>query len=405
MQFVICHNLFIFAQKFKYKSMEELTFDSILSEDQIGNLFSGNNENNETPPEPNEDEKGNKEDKDKDDDKDITTTEADVNDLFGQPESVGSEETKEKKDTSEDKSPSSSNFYSSIAKALVEDGVLQDLDKEALDKIQSPEDFADAIQQHISNQLDERQKRIDEALSMGVEPSEIQKYENYIHTLESITEDSITSEDEQGENLRKNIIYQDCLNKGYSKERAMKIVEKSINAGTDIDDAKDALEDNKTFFKKQYQSVIDNAKKAEKERQKEMEKQAEKLKNSILNEEKAFGVSIDKTTRQKVYDSIAKPVYTDEEGNRLTAIQKYEKENRTDFLKSVGLLFVLTDGFKNIDKLVNDKVKKETRKSLRNLEQTLSSSGNGFKGGNMTYANNSGEADPESLFKGWRVKL
>lgn len=393
----------IFAQKFKHKSMEELTFDSILSEDQIGSLFSGGPGNNETPPEP-EDKGEEKEDKDENND-DITTTEADIKDLFGQSESVGSEETKEKKDTSSDKSPSSSNFYSSIAKALVEDGVLQDLDSEVLDKIESPEDFADAIQQHISNQLDERQKRIDEALSMGVEPSEIQRYENYIHTLEGITEESISAEDEQGENLRKNIIYQDCLNKGYSKERAIKIVEKSINAGTDIDDAKDALEDNKVFFKKQYKAVIDNAKAAEKERQKEMEEQAKKLKNSILNEEKAFGVSLDKTTRQKVYDSIAKPVYTDEEGNRLTAIQKYEKENRIDFLKSVGLLFVLTDGFKNIDRLVNDKVKKETKKSLRNLEQTLSSSGNGFKGGNMTFANNSGDTDPESLFKGWKVKL
>lgn len=381
--------------------MEELTFDSILSDDQIGDLFSGNDD---TPPEPEEKEKDEKEDKDKDDDKDITT-EADAEDLFGQSESVGSEENKEKKDTSSDKGKSSSNFYSSIAKALVDDGVLQDLDSEIIDSIEDADGFAEAIQKHISNQLDERQKRIDEALSMGVEPSEIQKYENYIHTLESVTEDSISAEDEQGENLRKSIIYQDCLNKGYSKERAIKFVEKSINSGSDIEDAKDALEDNKNFFKKQYQAVIDNAKKAEKERQKEMEKQAEKLKNSILNEEKAFGVSLDKTTRQKVYDSIAKPVCTDEEGNRLTAIQKYEKENRTDFLKNVGLLFVLTDGFKNIDRLVNDKVKKETKKSLRNLEQTLSSTGNGFRGGNLSFANNSGDADPDSLFKGWRVKL
>ena len=385
--------------------MEDLTFDSILSEDQIGNLFSNDNENNETPPEPKDNKEDKEEKEDKDDDNDITTTEASIDNLFGGSESVGSEEdNKEKKDTS-DKGVSSSNFYSSIAKALVEDGVLQDLDDDIISKIEDADGFAEAIQQHISNQLDERQRRIDEALSMGVEPSEIQQYERYLHTLDSITEDNITAEDEQGENLRKSIIYQDCLNKGYSKERAMKIVEKSINAGTDIDDAKDALEDNKTFFKKQYQSVIDNAKKAEKERQKEMEKQAEKLKNSILNEEKAFGVSLDKLTRQKVYDSIAKPVYTDEDGNRLTAIQKYEKENRTDFLKNVGLLFVLTDGFKNIDRLVNDKVKKETKKSLRNLEQTLSSSGNGFRGGNMTFANNSGAEDPESLFKGWRVKL
>ena len=34
------------------------------------------------------------------------------------------------------------------------------------------------------------------------------------------------------------IIFQDFLNRGYSKERAAREVQKSFNAGTDIDDAK-----------------------------------------------------------------------------------------------------------------------------------------------------------------------
>lgn len=377
--------------------MEDFEFGNILSEDQIGNLFSDNEQEEEKPD--NENEK-----KDNDDDNELTTTEAGIDTLFGQSESVGSEEeSKEKKDTESNKSGESSNFYSSIAKALVDDGVLQDLD---IDKIESADDFAEAIQTYIGNQLDERQKRIDEALNVGIEPSVVQQYERYINTLDNIKEDVLSAEDEQGENLRKNLIYQDCINKGYSKERAMKYVEKSINSGSDIEDAKDALEDNRKFYKEQYKKLLDEAKENERKEQKKVKEQAEKLKNSILNEDKAFGeIKLDKFTRQKVYDSIAKPVYTDEEGNRFTAIQKYEMENRTDFLKNVGLLFVLTDGFKNIDRLVNDKVKKETKKSLRNLEQTLNSTGGGFRGGNLSFANNSGDTDPESMFKGWRVKL
>ncbi len=46
-------------------------------------------------------------------------------------------------------------------------------------------------------------------------------------------------------------------------------------------------------------------------------------------------------------------------------------ENRTDFLKNIGLLFTLTDGFKNLDGLVKGKVKKEVNKGLRELEHTL----------------------------------
>ena len=48
-------------------------------------------------------------------------------------------------------------------------------------------------------------------------------------------------------------------------------------------------------------------------------------------------------------------------------------------------------------------VKKETKKSLRELEHTLKGS-SGLKG-NLTFANNSGDSDPESLFKGWKLSV
>lgn len=385
--------------------MEELSLDNILTEDQINNLFSDESIQ-ETPPEDKEPEE---EEKKTPEDKEFETTEASPEELFGgKPESVGSEEeTKEKKDTTSTRSDTSSNFYSSIANALVEDGILQNLDEESLAKIKTPEDFAEAISNEIKSQLDERQKRVNEALDLGVEPTEIQKYEKFISILDGVTEERLTSENEEGENLRKNLIYQDCLNKGFSKEKALKMVERSIKAGTDIEDAREALQDNKDFYKSQYDSMLAEARKADEEEKKKLKKQSDELKTSILEEEKAFGeISLDKATRQRVYDSICKPVFTDPDtGERLTAVQKYELEHRTDFLKNVGLLFVLTDGFKNINRLVNDKVKKETKKSLKSLEHTLSGRGNNFGGGNLSFANNSGDNDPESLFKGWKLSV
>ena len=53
----------------------------------------------------------------------------------------------------------------------------------------------------------------------------------------------------------------------------------------------------------------------------------------------------------------------------------------------------------------NDKVKKETKKNLRNLEHTLKGRGNNLGGGNLSFANNSGDNDPESLFKGWKLSV
>ena len=384
--------------------MEELSLDNILSEDQVVGLFSNGPTEEDTPTDtPSTEPPENTEQIE-----DIKTTEATPEELFGEPESVGSEEEdiKDEKGTASNKGGSSSSFYSSIANALVEDGILQNLDDDQLSKINSAEDFAEVISNQIKNQFDERQKRIDDALNFGIEPTEIQKYERYLDTLEHITDDKLSSEDEAGEHLRKNLIYQDYLNKGYTQERALKMVERSFKAGTDIDDAREALQDNKDFFSNQYNQLIKNAKVESDNYQKEIKKQADKLRNSILEEDKAFGeIAVDKGTRQKVYDCICKPAYTDPEtGTKLTAIQKYELENRVDFLKNVGLLYVLTDGFKNIDRLVQDKVKKETKKSLRNLEHTLKGDAS-IRGGNLTFVNNSGETDPESLFKGWKLSV
>ncbi len=383
--------------------MEELTLDSILEEGQIDGLFP--EETQDSPPEENGE---NRAEEAQEDTEEINTTETTPESLFGGSESVGSEEIIEDKEgTTSNKGDNSSDFYSSIANALVEDGILQNLDDKEISSIKTAEDFADLISSQIKNQFDERQRRIDEALTYGVEPTEIQKFERYISILDSVTEEGLTAEDEQGEHLRKNLIYQDYMNKGYSKEKALKMVDRSIKAGTDIEDAREALQDNKDFYRGHYDNLLKEAREAQVNERRRLQEQADALKKSILKEEKAFGeITLDNATRQKVYDSICKPVYTDPDtGEKYTAIQKYELENRTEFLKNVGLLFTLTNGFKDINKLVNDKVKKETKKSLRNLEHVLKGSGNNLNKGNLSFANNSGDNDPESYFKGWKLSV
>lgn len=386
--------------------MEELSLDNILGAEEIENLFVEDGETQDTPPangEPPKEEEPNK-------DKEETTEVVDVDNLFTEtPESVGSgkENTEEKEDTTpKGNGTSPKNFYSSIAKALKEEGIFPNLDDEGLSKVKDPEDFRDLIDQQIKAGLDERQKKIDEALNAGVEPTEIRKYENAINFLGSIKEENISDESDKGEKLRKDLIYQDFINRGYSKERAAREVQKSFNAGTDIDDAKEALESNIGFFKDKYDELINDAKSEAEQEERERKEQAEKLKSSILNDKEVFGdLSVDKSTRQKIYDNIAKPVYKDPEtGEYFTAIQKYEMENRTDFLKNIGLLFTLTDGFKNLDGLVKGKVKKEVNKGLRELEHTLNNTAR-TSDGNLKFVSGVDE-DPESFIgKGWNLDV
>lgn len=386
----------------------ELSEDLIMTGDEIDveNLFSddgGEEETQVTPPAP-------KEKEDKENEK--TTEEEEINpdDLFDNPESVGSgkDNQEEEEDTQSEKDKGTSpktNFYSSIASALKEEGIFPDLDDDTLNGIKTPEDFAEAVEKTVQARLDERQKRIDAALQADVEPDEVRRYEQTLANLDAIKEEYITDETEKGERLRKNLIYQDFRNRGYSEARAKREVEKSFNAGTDIEDAKEALESNREYFSNQYQDLIKEAQEEAKEEQRKIKEEAAQLKKSMLEDKEVFtGITLDKTTRQKAFENITKPVFKTEDGEYLTAIQKYEMDNPVEFRKYLSVLFTMTDGFKNIDGLVKGKVKKEVKQSLRELEHKLSSTTRNSSG-NPRYVGGVEEDTESYIGKGWDLDV
>lgn len=386
----------------------ELSEDLIMTGDEIDveNLFSddgGEEETQVTPPAPKEKEE-----------KEIekTTEEEEINpdDLFDNPESVGSgkDNQEEEEDTQSEKDKGTSpktNFYSSIASALKEEGIFPDLDDDTLNGIKTPEDFAEAVEKTVQARLDERQRRIDAALQADVEPDEVRRYEQTLANLDAIKEEYITDETEKGERLRKNLIYQDFRNRGYSEARAKREVEKSFNAGTDIEDAKEALESNREYFSTQYQDLIKEAQEEAKEEQRKIKEEAAQLKKSMLEDKEVFtGITLDKTTRQKAFENITKPVFKTEDGEYLTAIQKYEMDNPVEFRKYLSVLFTMTDGFKNIDGLVKGKVKKEVKQSLRELEHKLSSTTRNSTG-NPRYVGGVEEDTESYIGKGWDLDV
>ena len=386
----------------------ELSEDLIMTggEIDVENLFSddgGEEETQVTPPAP-------KEKEDKENEK--TTEEEEINpdDLFDNPESVGSgkDNQEEEEDTQSEKDKGTSpktNFYSSIASALKEEGIFPDLDDDTLNGIKTPEDFAEAVEKTVQARLDERQKRIDAALQADVEPDEVRRYEQTLANLDAIKEEYITDETEKGERLRKDLIYQDFRNRGYSEARAKREVEKSFNAGTDIEDAKEALESNREYFSNQYQDLIKEAQKEAKEEQRKIKEEAAQLKKSMLEDKEVFtGITLDKTTRQKAFENITKPVFKTEDGEYLTAIQKYEMDNPVEFRKYLSVLFTMTDGFKNIDGLIKGKVKKEVKQSLRELEHKLSSTARNSSG-NPRYVGGVEEDTESYIGKGWDLDV
>ena len=356
--------------------MAELSLDNILDDNEAETLFDDMEDSQEGEKETEEGNASTADDGSTDKNKN-KTTEVNAEKLFSDsPESVGSgdnEDNEEKEDTSseEEEDASTTNFYPSIAKALKEDGVLPDLDYKT---VKTPEDFAKAIDGVVKSQLSEGQRRVLEALDANVEPDDIRKYENTLNYLDSIKEEDIVDEN-KGEALRKQLIYQDYINRGYKKERAQREVEKSINGGTDIEDAKEALASNRDYFNNAYNDLVEDAKAQEEEARAKMQERSEALKKSILEDQKIFGdLVVDKVTRKQIFDNISKSVYKDPKtGNLYTAIQKYQMDNGADFIKNLGLVFTLTKGFTDFNGLVKGRVKQEMNKNLRELEHRMKS--------------------------------
>ena len=385
--------------------MEALGLDNIFGAQEIDDLFG---ESEETTVEEPTGSTGEEKPEDKNTETNKTTEVVNPDDLFEdegtkQPESVGSEKNNEGKGGTaavEDKGTSPQNFYSSIANALAVDGIFPNLDEEAIGKVTDAETLSDAIEAEVNARLDEKQQRISKALENGVEPNQIRQYEGTLDFLNKVTDAQLTDESESGEQLRQRIIYQDFINKGYKPEKAQKLTQRAIDNGTDVEDAKEALQSNKEYFQEQYDDVLKQAQKDAEKKREERQKQEEKLKKSLLEDKNLMGdMEISKDIRKKVYDNISRPVYKDPEtGEYLTAIQKFEAEHPGEFLKFAGLFYTLTDGFKDFKSFAKAEVRKEMKKGLRELEQTLQNTRRNSDGSlNMV---GSRKSDPESFLDG-----
>jgi hypothetical protein len=79
-------------------------------------------------------------------------------------------------------------------------------------------------------------------------------------------------------------------------------------------------------------------------------------------------------------------------------------ENKAEFMRNVGLVYTLTDGFKNLEGLTKGTVRKQVKKGLKELESTLNNTSRSSDG-NLKFS--SGVADnPEGFIgKDWALDI
>lgn len=280
-------------------------------------------------------------------------------------------------DGNDDNSPS--NTYQMLAKALHEDGVLS-VEKDNFDDIKTPESFAELIEQTVNSRLDERQKRINAALEGNVNPDEIKQYEHVISQLEGITDEML--DDENNEELRKQLIFQDYLNRGYSKEKAERLLARSLKDGEDIEDAKEALKENLSFYKDTYTDKIKVGKELEQQKQNEIKKGISDYRKKITDtEEPIKGLIVDKAIRDKMlYNATKATVKSDDD--LLTAIQAYQKTNPVDANYWFNYFYTVTNGFTNIEGVSKPIVNRAKKSALAEIDNKLRNNKGSFSFGN-----------------------
>lgn len=314
----------------------------------------------------------------------------------------GSQETGEDDAASQD--DGSSPIFPSIAEAFRNDGVFPDFTDEEIQAATTPDAFAELVQKAITAGIDARVKRADEALQMGVATDVVNNYETTLSYLEGITEDAISQEGDNGENLRRQMIWNDLINRGYTEDKARKELEKSFKAGSDVEDAKDALEALKKFYTQGYEKVKQDSKKRQEEALNAQKKQSEDFRKMVVESEVKIGDTVlDSRTCQRIYDAVSKPVYKDPTtGQLLTAVQKFQKEQPLEFLKQLGMWFVLTDGGKNTEGFTKEQLRAEKNKSIKELGRKINASSLNRDGSLKYVSGGSSDSDP-LLSDGWKI--
>ena len=321
----------------------------------------------------------------------VTETEVPtVEELFGKKGSESEKVGNEDEDKEDKKEPTSKtetgsspkNPYSSIAYAMYEEGVLSTLSEDDLKDVKDGQSLVAVMDKYVESRFDEQQKRVLDALNVGIEKTTIQQYESTIQALDNVSSENLEAETAEGENLRKAVIYQYYIDKGESQERAQKMVDRAFSSGTDVEDAKDFIEELKTSTKEKYAALIEEGKRQAQEAKKQQEAALTKAKKTILEDENILGgIAVDKVTRQKALDYWLKPVHKKEDGTYQSELQKYATEHPDEFQMKIALLFAMSDKFKSPEKIAGETIKKAKKKAMLELEDVVNSTRRTASGG------------------------
>lgn len=235
-----------------------------------------------------------------------------------------------------------------FARMLNEEGVLP-FDEESLNNIKSVEDLKEqissAINKHIEDKkfegLNDSQKRFLGAIEAGIPKTEFDELEKNLSIIERLSPEVL----EQDDKARFNIIAMSYIQKGFPKEKAIKMANASFQMQTDIEDAVEARDLLYNDLKTKYENTIEDKKEQHRI-------SVEQLKTKIDETENVLGnLRLTPKMKDDVYKSMITKVDTDDNGLPLNSLDKWIKENPIDSKIILHTLKVATNNFKDLGRL------------------------------------------------------
>lgn len=256
---------------------------------------------------------------------------------------------------------SSPNFYSSVAEALYEQGILPSFD--STKKIENVDDFVEQFNIEIENQS---QLKVQEYLN-NLDLNKIAEVKKENLNLESIDEDYLKNNLETA----KQLIFNDYLNQGLSEDRATKMLKKTIDLGEDVilEEALESVTSLKEYNKRVEAQELANAQERLIQSRREQEETETKVKSYVFESNDLIqGLSLTKALREKVYKSMIEPVAKNPEtGEMMNKFMQDRSVNPIEFDTKMYYLYELTNGFKDISNIS----KTIGSKAVKNLENTI----------------------------------
>lgn len=246
----------------------------------------------------------------------------------------------QEENSSSSKSDSSqkSTLYA-LAQHLKEEGLL--FHDEELGDIKTLDDLKELVK--TSNEkaqyanLNESQKRYQDALKSGIPIKEFEKVEKEIQTFSQIKDEELSLD----ANLRFEVLAIDLMNQGLSKEKAIKVAKISVQDESSVQDAKEALENIRKFKKEQFTNLVNEGKQTK-------EMTINEVKKSVFDRESLLDTKLNDMTKNKLFDLITNQVDADEEGRPLNELQKWQRENPLESSVLLNYLFLMTNKGKDM---------------------------------------------------------